>query len=386
MDDFEKEMELKKLDFDREKFAREVELKEKEFNLKISTEQKSFFKNQLYITILVAIIGLTGNAIVAYVNNNSQLRIEKRKAEAARILEVIKTADPDKAATNLEFLLETGLVTLDTLKLRHYLDNRKKGEGASLAVAEGYRQWDITKENVSSSLANCADINSIGWPSNSTENFCRKGYSFGFDTTKKMCSWAMYPVILNREIPKIPRGIDKWQLDPDIAPEYQVNEKFFAQQNEYDRGHLIRRTDAMWSDTAVNEIFLYSVCVPMLDVVNRKYWLDLENLTSTFLSETNKPEQKLIIISGPIYGSKTIRNYRGIADIPDAFYRIIFNPTLKKASAWIIPNAKINRIFNLSDYLVTVDKIEDLTGLDFFNTFSLIEQESIEKMPYPFNL
>jgi endonuclease G len=193
----------------------------------------------------------------------------------------------------------------------------------------------------------------------------------------------MYTVIINRPIPKIPRGIDKWQSDPEIALEYQVNEKFFTQ-NEYDRGHLIRRTDAMWSDTAANEIFLYSVCVPMLDVVNREYWKELEDLTSSFEIETNRPEQKLIVISGPIFGSKTIRNYRGIADIPDAFYRIIFNPTLKKASAWIIPNAKINSIFNLSDYLVTVDVIEGLTGLDFFNTSSSSEQESIEKMPYPF--
>jgi DNA/RNA endonuclease G (NUC1) len=383
MDDFEKEMELKKLEFEREKFTREVELKEKEFEFKMGGDKKSFFKNPLYITIFVAIIGLTGNAIVAYVNNNSQLSIEKRKAEAARILEVIKTGDPDKAATNLEFLLETGLVTLDTLKIRQYLDNRKKGEGASLAVADEYKQWDITKENISSSVTNCADINSIGWPSNFTKNFCRKGYSFGFAVKKKMCLWAMYTVILNRPIPKIPRGIDKWQSDPEIAQEHQVNEKFFAQ-NEYDKGHLIRRTDAMWSDTAVNEIFLYSVCVPMLDVVNRKYWYELENLTSPSKIETNRPEQKLIIISGPIYSSKTIRNYRGIADIPDSFYRIIFNPLLKKASAWIIPNAKINGVFNLSDYLVSVDKIENLTGLDFFNMYSLSEQESIEKMPYPF--
>jgi hypothetical protein len=38
-------------------------------------------------------------------------RPRKTKAEAARILEVIRTDNPDKAATNLKFLVDAGLIS-----------------------------------------------------------------------------------------------------------------------------------------------------------------------------------------------------------------------------------------------------------------------------------
>ena len=44
--------------------------------------------------------------------------MEETKAEAARILEVIKTGDADKAAANLKFLADMGLIS-DVDRLQH---------------------------------------------------------------------------------------------------------------------------------------------------------------------------------------------------------------------------------------------------------------------------
>ena len=66
--------------------------------------------------------------------SEGQLLIENSKAEAARILEVIKTADPEKAAVNLAFLLDAGLIADSERRaaLKTFLDNRKPGEGPSI--------------------------------------------------------------------------------------------------------------------------------------------------------------------------------------------------------------------------------------------------------------
>jgi hypothetical protein len=104
------------------------------------------------LAILAAAIAAIGNAVVATVNGRMQRRLEvtKReaelaleatKAESTRILEMIKTDDTEKAAQNLTFLVDTGLVTEERRveKLQTFLKQRKKGEGPSLpAVSPRY--------------------------------------------------------------------------------------------------------------------------------------------------------------------------------------------------------------------------------------------------------
>jgi hypothetical protein len=58
------------------------------------------------------------------------LSLEEKKSEAARILEMIKTNDSDKAAEN-KFLVDSGLIADQQLrsKLQQYIANRKPGTG-----------------------------------------------------------------------------------------------------------------------------------------------------------------------------------------------------------------------------------------------------------------
>lgn len=153
-----------RLAFDREKWAAERDLLVRELVLKerdqISSDAeiglrrvelaRSGWSNPLTVAILVAAIAGFGNAYVTMVNGrlqrnleqekDSQQRIlEESKAESARILEVIKVGDPDKAATNIKFLLQARLIKSDDLvkRLQSYLNDRDKGTGASLPVDAG---------------------------------------------------------------------------------------------------------------------------------------------------------------------------------------------------------------------------------------------------------
>jgi hypothetical protein len=134
-------LDIEKWEF--EKVARERELsakereqatKEGELELKRVEQNGAQWRNPLVVGIFAAAIAAAGNAVVSYTNGNSQRDLEAVRAEQARILEMIKTGDPDKAAENLRFLVNAGLVTDPRLKssLIVFLASRTPGSGPTL--------------------------------------------------------------------------------------------------------------------------------------------------------------------------------------------------------------------------------------------------------------
>jgi hypothetical protein len=111
-------------------------LRERELALRDREARRARLWNPLAIAILGAAVAAAGNAYVSWQNSRSTLEVETFKAEAARVFEVVKTSDPDAAARNLSFLLDTGLIQsgATVTNVRRYLKERKSGEGVSLPL------------------------------------------------------------------------------------------------------------------------------------------------------------------------------------------------------------------------------------------------------------
>jgi hypothetical protein len=134
------------LEFEREKWLAEYELRKREVAVKERDESRSRWSSPLVLAVLAAATAALGNAAAIWLNGieqrnlettkTAQARIlEESKAEAARILEVIKTGNnSDKAAVNLKFLLDAGLISdPDRRKnIEKFLVNRATGEGPAL--------------------------------------------------------------------------------------------------------------------------------------------------------------------------------------------------------------------------------------------------------------
>ena len=133
--------------------GREIEHQEEEL-------RRARWTNPLVLAILAAAIAGFTNAGVSFMNNAHQLHLEKFKAdqtytlerskeEATRILEMIKVSGtektaPDRAATNLGFLTDLGLISDQTVanNIREYVKNRKPGTpGPYLTLGGG--SWQI---------------------------------------------------------------------------------------------------------------------------------------------------------------------------------------------------------------------------------------------------
>jgi SH3-like domain-containing protein len=107
----------------------------KEADLKRSEVEKSSKLNPILIAVWTAAIAAIGNGVVSWLNGQQMHRLESAKAQSAVILEVVKTNSPDKAANNLAFLLEIGVITQEQAgeRLGNFLKSRGAGQGPSIS-------------------------------------------------------------------------------------------------------------------------------------------------------------------------------------------------------------------------------------------------------------
>jgi hypothetical protein len=128
-----------RFDFEREKWRADLEMRAREVAVKERDQASANWRNPLVVAIMAAAAAAAGNAIVAVVNGTQQVTLENSKAESTRILEMIKTGDADHAARNLDFLLESGLISDSQrmAKIKMFLAERKPGAGPALPSASG---------------------------------------------------------------------------------------------------------------------------------------------------------------------------------------------------------------------------------------------------------
>jgi len=163
---------------------------------------------------------------------------------------------------------------------------------------------------------------------------------------------------------------DKWYLDPRIETEYQCGPELYKN-NSLDRGHLVRRLDPVWGDSAkkANEdTFHFTNCAPQESKLNQKSWLDLENY---ILNNAENLNLKVTVFTGLVFRMDDII-YRGV-QIPAEFWKIAV--IVKKdgnLSATAYLQTQKNLIEDLEfaygeykTYQVPISKIEAITGLDF---------------------
>lgn len=134
----------------------------------------------------------------------------------------------------------------------------------------------------------------------------------------------------------------------------------------YDRGHMapnfgIART---YGSQGQAETFLMTNIVPQEHGLNAGPWRDLErrvalNYAPRFGS--------VIVVTGPVYYNTTPKRINTNIAIPDAFYKIVLakNHCGLLAYAFLFPHDDLASR-DLSRYLTSIDRIEELTGLDFF--------------------
>ncbi|MBT2667295.1 DNA/RNA non-specific endonuclease [Bacillus sp. ISL-4] len=165
---------------------------------------------------------------------------------------------------------------------------------------------------------------------------------------------------------------NKWNFDPRIEEKYQCGPELYDN-NDIDKGHLVRRRDPVWGDNANEankDTFHYTNSSPQHKDLNQKTWLELEDY---ILENADKFNLKVTVFTGPVFRGDDII-YRNV-QIPAEFWKVaVMVKENGELSATAYLQTQKNLIDNLEfaygefkTYQIKVSTIENLTGLDFGN-------------------
>lgn len=195
-------------------------------------------------------------------------------------------------------------------------------------------------------------------------------FSLCYDENREVSSWVAYFLdrqSLNR--PNFPRS-GYFTPDPDVTTHSATHGDYSG--SGYTRGHLVPVGDVSYDTLAMRESFYMSNITPQLRGFNNGVWKELEENVRDWTYTCDG----LYIVSGPIFKgyAKTIGK-NGVA-VPTAFFKVLlqYNDKGSKSIGFIIPHEVSDQ--PLQSYMVTIDSIETVVGIDFFDNLLPDEKEA----------
>jgi endonuclease G len=151
--------------------------------------------------------------------------------------------------------------------------------------------------------------------------------------------------------------------------------------SRFDRGHLVPAADMAFDSVAMSETFLMSNISPQEPGFNKGVWRELEELTRDWA----KRNKHLYVATGPVL-TQPIQFWLGESQVavPPSFYKVLLdlNEPEVKAIGFIVPN-QISKE-RIEFYAVSIDEVEKLTGLNFFE--NLMEPRLEERLEASFDM
>lgn len=178
------------------------------------------------------------------------------------------------------------------------------------------------------------------------------------------------------------RRPDDFTPDVSLAPAMQVTTHDYSGSG-YDRGHMCPAADNKNSQTAMYESFSMTNVCPQRHDLNEGDWNELEQLCR----EWARNYGDLYICCGPIFDSKQPakigkRNRQLQISVPDRFFKVVLMMGQKPRAIGFIFNNDGTRK-DLRSYAVSVDKVEQITGIDFYPQLSDEIENKVERMCNP---
>ena len=209
----------------------------------------------------------------------------------------------------------------------------------------------------------------------------RTGYTLAYDKKTKTPQWVAWE-LTKEETKGNHERTDKFLPDPNVEGAKVVTTDYTG--SGYDRGHMAPAGDMKWSKKAMEESFYMSNICPQIHHLNTGDWNELEANTRKWARRYGS----VYVTCGPIYNGSRRTQYIGKnrVKVPDAFFKVILIQSPKKTCAlgFFFENEAGQRPLN--EYLVSVDYLEQTTGIDFFPALpdeleNLLEAETHNSLP-----
>ena len=186
-----------------------------------------------------------------------------------------------------------------------------------------------------------------------------EGFRVSFNPDNKTPNWVAWELLGSETDGQESRYNKFWQ---DTKVDGCPTTKDYSNSG-YDRGHLCPAADQKWSKQAMIDCFSLANIAPQDHSLNSGAWSTLEKKERYWAER----DSAIVIIAGPIYTEEdTKRIGEAGVRVPSAFFKVMIAPYLDhpRGIGFVYPN--MTSPGNMRDYSMTIDEVEELTGIDFF--------------------
>lgn len=213
---------------------------------------------------------------------------------------------------------------------------------------------------------------------NNDEVIEHTGYRLVYDEENEVPLWVCYELTREEVSTLNTERKDNFRPDPKIRTGSAELSDYKG--SGYDRGHMAPAADFRWSDDAMSDTFYLSNMCPQVHSFNAGLWGDLEAAVRSIAYE----DESIYVVTGPVLTDGPYEKIgKNNVSVPKRFFKVILDYTEPeiKAIGFIMENK--NSKEPLSYFAVSVDEVEDVTGLDFFPLLPDDEERLIESNADP---
>lgn len=222
-------------------------------------------------------------------------------------------------------------------------------------------------------------------------NSQRVNFALEYVAEKKHSAWVAFSFDQWTSQDNVSRKNEWEQDDPNIDNSVEVTESMHKSDG-YDKGHLVASEDRVYCRDANRQTFYYANISPQIGVFNQKYWAALEKQVQTWGRSTQQSVYDKVYVTKGGTINKLLTNFTGTlkandqlypttdADgktvrgliVPAYYYMAILSEKngVYKTIGFYVPHAETLPQKPTADdflvYAVSIDKLEQETGIDFF--------------------
>lgn len=196
-------------------------------------------------------------------------------------------------------------------------------------------------------------------------------YTLSYSEDHEQAEWVYYVLNSNQLNSSTER---KNNFRPDNKVKTSSAQLYDYKGSGYDRGHLAPATDMKYNTISMSESFFMSNMSPQSPSFNRGIWKKIEKQ----FRDWSYKYGELVIITGPVLNGE---NYGSIGynkvTIPKWYYKVAIDPSNYERNLAILIENKGSSA-SIKSFVVTIDYLEEFSGLDFFHNLSDEIEESFE--------
>lgn len=198
------------------------------------------------------------------------------------------------------------------------------------------------------------------------------GYTLSYNKQHKQPSWVAY--LQTAQHTQTATEVRLNGFDPDPLASFATATDADYEGTGFDRGHMAPAEDMAWSKVTMQESFYFTNICPQQPAFNRGVWRRLENL----LRYWSEAYDSVYIVTGPVLSNDlpTIGPHK--VSVPSLFYKVVlhYNQKGTKAIGFVLSN--VASAATLQTFAVSVDSVERITGINFFDGLPDDVEERLE--------